>query len=639
MVLQAIRERLTGILAFTILGILIIPFALVGVNQYFTASDTNIVASINDTDITSTDFNRNYSEYRRRMQSVLGADYDPLEFDKLSVRRQFLDNLINEELITQAAQSMKLDVDDQTLAEEIRSIPAFQIDGQFNSDLFESRVRGQGLSPLEFERRMRSQFVVNQLPRNITDSSIATEAEIKEYIALLEQSRTFSAAIVPAAIPATPPEFSEEEITAWYEAHADDYKSQEQVIIDYVELDASALPAGPPPDEDYLREQFKAQKARFVTPEQRRVAHILFEFPPDADEATKETARQAAEEMSRRAQAGEDFATLAKEYSQDQGSASEGGDLGWVEPGVMVKTFEDAMYELTKDNPVSKPVETAFGWHVIKLLEVRPASGMSFEEARPLLTKEYEEDQASRAFLEQADRLVDLIYEDPTTLDSAALVMNLEVKQAGPFTRAGGEGIAANPEVVNTAFSDMVLLQGSVSDPVNISEDHLVMIKLNKHLPVALKPLAEVRDEIIATLTANQAHDKAEAQANELLAALQDGKGEFKALAQEAGLEFNEHKSIQRNALVPDATLVEEIFRLPAPAEGEPDRAVLPTSNGFAVVELEAVVNGKLDPGAVLARQQYQRVLANGRASQEAFALIRQLRAAADITIHEARIQ
>jgi len=445
--------------------------------------------------------------------------------------------------------------------------------------------------------------------------------------------------MIPADIPTTPPAYSDEEITAWYKAHSNDYQSQEQVIIDYIELDAKALPVAQPPEEDYLREQFKAQKGRFVTPEQRRVAHILFEFPPDADEATKETARQSAEEMSRRAQAGEDFSSLAKEYSQDQGSASEGGDLGWVEPGVMVKTFEDAMYQLTTDNPVSKPVETSFGWHVIKLLEVRPASGMSFEEARPLLTREYEQEQASRAFLDEADRLVDLVYEDPTTLASAALVLNLEVKQAGPFTRAGGEGIAANPEVVSTAFSDMVLLQGSVSDPVNIAEDHLVMIKLNKHLPVALKPLAEVRDDIIATLSAGRAHDKAEAQAKELLAALQSGATEFKALAEEAGLEFSEHKSIQRNALVPDAALVEEIFRLPAPAENEPVQAVLPSSNGFAVVELEAVVNGKLDAGAVLAKQQYQRLLANGRASQEAFALIRQLRAAADITIHEQRIQ
>ena len=259
----------------------------------------------------------------------------------------------------------------------------------------------------------------------------------------------------------------------------------------------------------------------------------MIAFPADADEAVKETAKQKAEDLSKRAKAGEDFASLAKEYSQDPGSAKQGGDLGWVEPGVMVKAFEDAAYELSMANPVSKPIQTGFGWHVIKLLEVRKSSGMSFAEARPLLTKEYEEDQASRAFLEQADRLVDLIYEDPTTLDSAALAMNLKGKQAGPFTLAGGVGIAANPEVVSTAFLDTVLLQGSVSDPINIAEDHLVMIKLNKHLPVALKPLAEVRDEIIATLTANQAHDKAEAQANELLAALQDGKGEFKALAEE----------------------------------------------------------------------------------------------------------
>jgi len=639
MVLQALRERLTGVLAFTILGILIIPFALVGVNQYFTSSDSNIVAQINDTDITSTDFNRNFSDYRRRMQSVLGDNYDPLEFDKLSVRRHFLDNLIDEELITQAANDMQLDVDDQTLAEQIRNIPAFQIEGQFNADLFESRVRGQGLSPLAFERRLRTQFVVNQLPRNITLSSIATEAELSKFVALRDQSRTFSAVLVPAVVPATPADFSEQEITAWYQSHVNDYQSEERVIIDYVELDAAALPAGLPPEEDFLRSQYKNQKARFVTPEQRRVAHILFAFPSDADEATKETAKQTAEEMIRRTRAGEDFSALAKEYSQDEGSASEGGDLGWVEPGVMVKAFEDAMYELSMAKPVSEPVQTAFGWHVIKLLEIRPASGMSFEEARPLLTKEYEEDQASRAFLEQADQLVDLIYEDPTTLDSAALVMNLKVKQAGPFTRAGGQGVAANPEVITAAFSDLVLLQGSVSDPVNIDDDRLVMIKLNKHLPVALKPLAEVHDAIVATLGGNLARASAQTQANDMLAALQGGGSTLPALATEAGLEFSQHKAIKRDALIPDVLLVQEIFRLPVPAGNDTDWSVLPTSNGFAVVGLESVLNGKLAAGDVLAQQQYQRILANGRASEEAFALIRQLRNAADITIHEGRVQ
>ena len=494
MVLQAIRERLTGILAFVILGILIVPFALVGVNQYFTASDPNIVARINDTDITSTDFNRGYSEYRQRMQSILGEDYDPVKFDQLSVRRQYLDSLIDEELITQAAQSMGLDVDDETLAAEIRNIPSFQVDGQFNSDVYESRVWGQGLSPRQFQSRLRAQIAISQLPRNITASSIATPAELREFVALHEQSRTFSAAMAPAVIPAETPEFGEDEILNWYESHADSYRSKEQVIIDYIELDAALLPAGPPPEEDFLREQFEAQKGRFIRPEQRRIAHIMIEVPAGSDEAVKETARQTAEELSRRAIAGEDFAVLAQEYSQDTGSAAEGGDLGWVEPGVMVKAFENAMYELSLAAPISEAIETGFGWHVIKLLEIRESTGMSFDEARSLLVAEYKEDKAARAFLEQADRLVDLIYEDPTTLESAALVLGLPVKTAGPFTRDGGEGIAANREVIEASFSDLVLLQRSVSDPVNLDENRLVMIKLNEYLPVALKPLDEVRE-------------------------------------------------------------------------------------------------------------------------------------------------
>lgn len=639
MVLQSIRERLTGILAFVILGILIIPFALVGVTSYFTAGDSNIVARINDTDITSNDFNQGFSDYRRRMQSILGDAYDPVEFDKLTVRRKYLDNVIDSELITQAAQSLGLDVDDETLARKILEMPAFQVNGQFNSDVYESRIRGQGFSPKRFETEIRSQIVVSQLPRNVSASSFATPAELQTFIALLDQGRTFNAVLVPAAIPATPPEFSADEISAWYESHSDEYQSKEQVVIEYIELDAALLPTGPAPEEDFLRDQFETQKARFITPEQRRVAHILFEFGADADEATRETARQSALDVSKRAIAGEDFSALAKENSQDTGSAEEGGDLGWIEPGVMVKAFENAMYELTPAKPVSEPIQTGFGWHVIKLLEIREATGMSFEEARPLLVTEYEEDSADRAFLEQADQLVDLIYEDPTTLESAALVMGLEVKKTAPFTRAGGAGIATNPEAVEAAFSPLVLLQGSVSDPINLDDKSLVMIKLGEYFPVALKPLETVRDEIVATLGDNLARDNARAQADELLAALQSGEKGLETLAADAGLEYAPYEAIKRNSFVPDATLVKEIFRLPVPAQDSPIRTVLPGSTGFAVVELLAVIDGKLAEGAPLARLQYGRVLANGKASQEAFALMRQLRSSAKIQIYEDRIQ
>ena len=639
MVLQSIRERLTGVLAFAILGILIIPFALVGVNEYFTSSSGNIVAIVNDVEISSNDFNQSFSNYRRRMQSVMGASYDPVQFDQLVVRREHLENLIDQELITQAAQSLGLDVDDATLAQEIRNIPAFQVDGVFNADVYQSRLLSQGMTPKQFQSEMRTQFVVSELPKNIAESSFATAAEVNDLVALLDQERSFNTVLVPADTGEEPVEFSEDEILAWYESHSDDYQSEEQVIIEYLELDAAFLPVGLPPEEDYLRSQFEAQKARFISPEQRRVSHILIEVAADASEAEIETARQTAEDLSRRARDGEDFATLAMENSQDQGSAAEGGDLGWVESGVMVQAFENAMYELSMEAPISEPVQTGFGWHVIMLSDIRESTGMSFEEAQATLVMEYEEENAARAFLEQADRLVDLIYEDPTTLESAALVMDLEVQVAGPFPRSGGDGVAASPEVVAAAFSDLVLLQGSVSDPVNLDENRLVMIKLKEHLPVALKPIEEVRDEIIATLSDNLARDNANTRAGELLAASKAGDAGLEALAAEAGLDYARHEAVKRGTSVPDVKLVEEIFRLPEPAEGEVVEAVLPNSNGFAVVQLDSVVQGELDDEAPFVQQQYERIISNGAASQESSALMQQLRATAKIDVFEDRIQ
>ncbi len=639
MVLQSIRDRLTGILAFAILGILIVPFALVGVNEYFTTDGGNIVARINDVEISSNDFSQSYSNYRRRMQSIMGASFDPVEFDTLIARRAHLDSLIDQELITQAAQSMGLDVDDKTLAEEIRNIPAFQVDGQFNADVYQSRLLTQGLTPKQFQNEMRSQYVVNQLPRNISSSSIATPAELKSFVALLNQKRTVNVVLVPVESFEQAPEFSEEDINGWYEAHTDEFHSVEQVVIEYVELDAAFLPIGQAPEEDYLREQFESQKARFVTPEQRLVSHILLEIAADADDAVKETGRQLADELAKRVRDGEDFATLAIEYSQDQGSAAQGGDLGWLESGVMVQAFENAMYELSMESPISEPVQTGFGWHVIQLREIREASGMSFEEARMLLVQEYEEDEAARAFLEQADRLVDLIYEDPTTLEGAALDLELTVNEAGPFGRAGGDGVAANPDVVAAAFSDLVLLQGSVSDPVNLDENRLVMIRLKEHLPVALKPLDLVREEITSTLTDNLADEKARNKAEALLASFQTGEEDLETLAAGEELEYGRHESIGRNNFVPDSTLVKEIFRLNTPVEGETVQAVLPMTTGFATVELESVVDGAIEEGAVLAQQQYERILANSSASHEAWALMRQLRSAAVVEVYEDRIR
>ena len=518
MVLQAIRERLTGIIAIFVFSILIIPFAFVGVGSYFATDAVNIIARVNDSEITTTEFNDSFQNYRRRMQSLLGDGFDPVQFEQPMIKRQHLDNMIDREVLAQVSLQTGLAVDDASLANEIREMQIFQVDGEFNQDVYQSRLVALGMTAAQYENEMRAGLIMDQYPSTIMTSAIATDWELKEYARLQDQSRAFKAIVVnaqtadveavdspadtelqPETETATPesdvaPDIDEADLLAWYEANPADYRSTEQVIIEYVELDASNLSDHSEPDEEQLQARFEEQKARFITPESRLASHILIAVGSSEDEAAIETARQKAASIAEQIQDGTDFSEMARTHSDDAGSASQGGDLGWIEPGFMVKAFEDSLYGLTLAKPLSDPVQTSFGWHVIRLVDIRPSEGMSFEEAREILLQEYIAEQQDRQYLEQADRLVDLIYEDPTTLSAAAEALALQVQELGPFGRTDGQGLAANQAVVEAAFSELVLAQGSVSEPVDIGENHMVMIRLKEHLPEAVKPFESVRE-------------------------------------------------------------------------------------------------------------------------------------------------
>lgn len=685
MVLQAIRERLTGIIAIFIFAILIIPFAFVGVNSYFTSDSVNSVARVNDIDISVNDYSQGFQNYRRRMQSLMGARFDPEQFDQPIVRRQFLDSLIDKELLAQVSLEVGLSVDDQRLAQAIREIPAFQVDGEFNTDVYQSRLLAQGTTPQEFENDMRAQLILEQFPGTITASAIATDWELQQFVRLQDQQRSFKAllvkaetedeeavgdvesvaeeldeaaeetleeavdaaeeAIAEAALEESEPQepadssspVAEEAIVAWYEGHPGDYRSEEQVLIEYIELNAETLEDDLEPDEDELRARFEEQKARFITPETRLASHILIEVSPEADEATIETARQMAEGLAQRARDGDDFAALASEHSQDAGSASEGGDLGWIEPGFMVQAFEDGVYELDLEAPISDPVQTGFGWHVIQLRDIRPAEGMSFEEAREILVEEYIAESQERKFLEQADRLVDLIYEDPTTLNAAADMLDLDVKEAGPFGRAGGVDVAAIPAVVSAAFSDLVLAQGAVSDPVDLGENHIVMLRVKEYFPEALKPLDEVRDEVIASVQRDNAMQAAAARADELLAQLESG-ADILALSLDEGIELFESDEVQRSMQGLPQDLLSQVFLMPAPEGDAPRFGVVPLDDGYAVVQLDGVVDGELSEEDLIRQQNYRRRIANSTANSEALGFLRMLRDQSEVEVFEDRL-
>jgi peptidyl-prolyl cis-trans isomerase D len=666
MVLQSIRDRLTGIIAIFIFAILIIPFAFVGVSSYFTSGAVNSVAVVNDKEITIGQYNQGFQNYRRRMQAQLGAAFDPELFDQPIIRRQFLDQLINEELLAQVSIDAGLAVDDAVLAQAIRDVEAFHVDGEFNVDVYQARLNSQGLTPKQFETNMRASMVLGQFPNAISNSSIATNWEKADYVRLMEQQRDFNAVMVPAFPAAAGPEetaetaaaevtqesagdtaaqeaapeavVEEEAIIEWYENNQGDYMSEERVIIDYIELDAATFGGAVEPDEEALRARFEEQQVRFITPEARLASHILIEVDQQAPQLELETARQQAEDLVALAREGGDFAELAREHSQDIGSASEGGDLGWIEPGFMVQAFEDGLYALTVENPVSEPIQTGFGWHVIYLREVRPSEGMTYTEAREILLAEYKAEADDRRFLEQADRMVDIIYEDPTTLSAAAEELGLEVGQAGPFGRAGSDfGPAANPDVVSAAFSDLVLAQSSVSDPIDLGVNHMVMILLREHLPQALLPLEEVRDQVTQSIRNQRAMEAARIKAEELLVSLDAGT-EISTLAGTAGLELVEAQAALRTGTEVDARLLAKVFLLEKPDDSGPVTAVVELDDGYAVVQLNGVTDGELNPEDALRDQAYAQRIATSAASSETIGFLRMLRAQSTIEVFEDRL-
>ena len=675
MVLQSIRDRLHGIIAFFIFGILIIPFVFVGVNSYFTSDAVNNVAAVNEQLISVSDFNQSFQNYRRRMQSLMGANFDAEQFDQAIVRRQHLDTMIDQELLSQVSVEAGLSVDSGRLADAIRDVAGFQVDGEFNTAVYQSRLASQGLTAQQFENNMRAQMILSQLPTAISSSAISTGWELSDFVRRQEQKRTFKAILVPAqasdsvggevaaaaiedgtaeaeiaeevaeaeiaeevAEAVIEEEIIEEEaIVAWYESHPDDYKSVERVVIQYLELDAATMGGEIATDEETLLAQFEAQEARFITPEARQASHLLIEVDAQAPDAEVETARQEAEDLANRAMAGEDFAALAVEFSQDVGSAAQGGDLGWVEPGFMVQAFEDGLYQLTLENPVSQAVQSGFGWHVIYLRDIRPAEGMTFAEARPVLLAEYQEEEDERRFIEQADRLVDIIYEDPTTLEAAAAELDLVVHEAGPFSRAGGDGIAANPEFVRASFSDLVLLQAAVSDPVDVGENHLVVILLQEHLPEAVMALDEVRDQVVQSVRQQRALEASEVRAEEFLALAVTGT-ELSAIATDNGLELLEAEAIMRDDAEIRADLRKELFQMEVPGEAGPLTEILKLSDGYAVVMLQSVSDGELLEEDVLKSQSFSRSIANSTASSETFGFLRMLRSQSEITVYEDRL-
>ena len=401
-----------------------------------------------------------------------------------------------------------------------------------------------------------------------------------------------------------------------------DFRQGESVTLEYVEINGAALgDTAVPADEAALRKRYEQEKARFMTGEQRLASHILITVPADADAATQKAAEQKAIALAKQAQQpGADFAALAKANSQDPGSRDTGGDLGWVDRGVMVKPFDDALFSMQAAE-IRGPVKTDFGYHVLQLREIKPGQGKSFEEVRDELAREEAESTGERAFNELAGRVVNEVLKNPTALGPAAKVVGLPVQKLGPFSRATASGIAANHAVLRAAFSDALVQDGTVSDPIEIGPMHSVLIRVLEHTPEKAQPLAQVRDAVVAAIRAERVAKASEAAADAVLARIAKGET-LQAIAAADKLQTGQLPGIPRGAPMPSPEINAALFSAQRPAEGKVSAGkALMQDGGYAVFVVDKVNEGdatKITPEQRVQLQQ-QIVQMEGAAAVESF--------------------
>lgn len=614
--LQNIRDNSQGWIAKTIIGIIVVLLALTGFDAIFNAaSNSQTAAEVNGEEISRYDLDQAMNMQRRQLAQQLGSDFDPSMLDERLLRNAALGSLIDRMLLLQSAKSADFAFSREALDQLILQTPEFQVDGVFNAARFDQVLQQMGYSRVQFRQLLEQEMLIGQLRAGISGTGFVTDQQVENFARLEMQTRDFDTLTVPARSDAI--EVSDEQVSEYYEANADRFRTPERVIVEYVELKKESFFDQVEVSDEELQELYQKQIANLA--EQRRAAHILIETGAESGD---DEAKAKIDEIAARVKGGEDFAAVAKEVSQDPGSANEGGDLGFAGPGVYDPAFEEALYAL-KEGEVSAPVRSEFGWHIIKLLGVQSPEVPSLESMRPELVRELKAQQVEQRFVEVSKQLEDSAFE-ASDLAQPAQELGLMVQTTEPFGRDGGQGIAANRQVVQAAFSDEVLVDGANSSVIELDPDTSIALRVKEHLQPAAIPLADVRDDIVEQLQQSLAAERAREKGEQLLADLRNGE--------QADGQWQTIEAAGRSQEGVAPALLQQVFRMPRPAEqGKPSYAGVALSNGdYAVVRL----NGVNEPEASLSDEEklnFRRFLAS-RMGQQDFAAFRQkLQAQAEI--------
>jgi len=598
--LQVIRDRVHGIFVWAILIVIIAAFALVGVNAYLTGDGHAYVAKVNDGKIPLGDFQLALQQERAFRQRLFGDKINPALLKEDVLQKAALDRLITEEVVAQAADEAGFRVAASQVGNQIRSMKDFQTDGKFDASVYARILNIQGYSQEHFEATMRKEMLSQQFMDGLTRSSFATTYETNQLLSLRKQQRRFAYAVLKHNDLVDGMSVDDGAIQQYYDAHAGEFVTDEQVSIRYLELQPDNNSITEEPSDDTLHQMYQQQIVEFSNGDERRASHILIKPKDESPEADK-AAKDKAEELYKQIKAGADFAELARKNSADPGSARQGGDLGFFGRGVMVGAFEDKAFSMEKGQ-ISEPVKSPYGYHIIKLTDVRKGDTKTFDEVRATLVDRYRQQKAEERFYDQVDRLTDLTYEHPETLEFAADDLGIKIQTTGLFSREHGTGIASEAAVREAAFSSDVLESGYNSEVLTLGDNRAVVLRVDQHHPSAPQPLADVRDIIIKRLQQQQAIEQLQKTGDGMVAELRDG-GDPDALVKKQGSEWSKIGFIDRNDSSVDRQVLDFIFTIKRPSGDNAAYAGKSLPNGdYVVAALYAVHEG--DPAAVDDKQR-----------------------------------
>ena len=623
--LENIRQASQTWLAKLILAVITVPFALWGIESYVRpTAGQDTIATVGKEKVTSAEFNDALRGQLEQFKRQFGGNIDASIMDTPDMRKSILDNLVDQKLFAEAAKTSGVKISDAALRDRISTESAFLDQGKFVSSRYETFLKAQGYTAQSFEAMLRRDMERQQFAASVGNTGFVPKASIVGYLKAAEQSREI------AMVNITPDQFiakvkvTPEQAKTYYDEHKTEFTIPDQARAEYVELSVDALAPSQQVSAEEIKGYYDSNATRYVQKEERKASHILINAAKDAKEADKKAAKEKADALyAQLKKSPKSFAELAKVNSQDTGSATKGGDLGFFARGLMVKPFEEAAFNAKKDELLA-PVLSDFGYHIILVTDIKPEKGKSVADVTPEIEGELKKQKAQKKFAEIAEKFTNAAYEQSASLKAAAEVAGLPVRQ-GLWIIKGQGGLPPfnNPKLTQALFSDEVLKNKRNTEAIEVSTNNLVAARVLESKPSTVKPLTEVEKSITDKFTREQAGKLAKADGEAKLALLREGK--------DVDLKWPTLLAVSRNnpgGLPPpviESAMKLDVKKLPAFGGAENP------GGGYSLIQVAKVIDAPVADEAKLKSAKTR--VAQAMAQQELLSILAVTRTKTDVTI------